>query len=89
MTYGLLGRQLQDAQISAYDATETPAQALTAALAFWGNPGLTTDSSGVLTTFAQTCLPASMANWEQHQYRGLRQNALRQLVFSSPDLQTS
>jgi hypothetical protein len=89
VTYGLLGRQLQDAQISAYDATETPAQALTAALAFWGNPGLTTDSSGVLTTFAQTCLPASMANWEQHQYRGLRQNALRQLVFSSPDLQTS
>jgi len=30
-----------------------------------------------------------MANWEQPYYRALRQNALRQLVAVSPDLQTS
>jgi hypothetical protein len=30
-----------------------------------------------------------MAEWQQHQYRGLRQNALRQLVAAGPDLQAS
>jgi hypothetical protein len=30
-----------------------------------------------------------MAGWQQHTYRGLRQNALRQLIYASPDLQAS
>ena len=30
-----------------------------------------------------------MANWQQHQYRAIRQNALRHLIAMSPDLQTS
>jgi len=41
-----------------------------------------------LLQFARTCLPASMAQWEQRVYRAIRQNALRQLIATSPDLQT-
>ena len=54
---------------------------------FWNDPPLSSEAVTSLTAFAQSCLPASMATWQQHQYRGLRQNALRQLIASSPDLQ--
>jgi hypothetical protein len=30
-----------------------------------------------------------MASWEQGPYRAMRQNALRQLIVTSPDYQTS
>jgi uncharacterized protein (DUF1800 family) len=89
VSQGLRDRYLQGDALTNYDAAETPQQALTSALTFWGNPPLTSETVASLTTFAQSCLPASMANWQQHQYRGLRQNALRQLVFSGPDLQVS
>jgi Protein of unknown function (DUF1800) len=85
----LWGRHIQGADLNSYDAAETPEQAVAAARAFWGDPGLTGDGISVLTDFARTCLPGSLATWQQHQYRALRQNALRQLVYSSPDLQTS
>ena len=42
-----------------------------------------------MTTFAATCLPTVMANWQQHSYRAIRQNALRHLIAAAPDLQTS
>ncbi len=83
------GRHLTDPQLNAYDPAETPAQAVAAALAFWGNPLLTSDGRAALDGFAATCLPAVMANWEQRYYRGIRQNALRHLIAVSPDLQTS
>ena len=59
------------------------------ARAFWGDPPLTQDGLAALTSFATTCLPAVMAAWQQRQYRAVRQNALRQLMGVSPDLQTS
>jgi uncharacterized protein (DUF1800 family) len=89
VAHALNGRHVQGGALDAYDASETPEQAVAAASAFWGGPDLSSDTAAALTSFAGSCLPGSMATWQQHQYRGLRQNALRQLVFSSPDLQTS
>jgi len=87
VSQGLRDRYLQGAAIENYDLAETPQQAVAAARAFWGDPPLTSEAVASLTSFAQSCLPVSMATWQQHQYRGLRQNALRQLVYSSPDSQ--
>ena len=84
----LWSRQIQGAALEGYDAAESPGQALAAARTFWGDPSLTSESATVLTDFAQRCLSGPLADWQQHEFRGLRQNALRQLVFSSPDLQT-
>ena len=39
--------------------------------------------------FSAGCVKGRLEEWEQRSYRGLRQNALRQLIFASPDLQTS
>jgi uncharacterized protein (DUF1800 family) len=87
--YAVRPYSLDDADFDAYDPTETAAAAVTRALAFWGNPALTADGRAALDTFAATCLPGSMANWQQRTYRGIRQNALRHLIAISPDLQTS
>jgi Protein of unknown function (DUF1800) len=86
--YALAGLTVQGGSQGSYDDTETPRAALDGALAFWSDPGLTPETEAALLDFATTCLPASMATWEQHTYRALRQNALRQLIPVSPDLQT-
>ena len=84
---GLRDRQLEDDAIDDYDPAETPEQAVAAARGFWGDPDLTVETVGVLTSFAATCTPPGRPNWEQSYRRGLRQNALRQLIYVSPDLQ--
>jgi len=73
----------------AYSATETPEEALAAALGFWAAPPLGAATVDRLLAFAQTCLPSSMANWQQSPYRAMRQNALRQLIGSAPEMQVS
>ena len=84
----LSGRNIETASAQlAYSDTETPAAAVAAALAFWGDPPVTTEADASLSGFAATCLPAVMTPGEQHTLRAMRQNALRQLVYSSPDLQ--
>jgi hypothetical protein len=72
-----------------YSATEEPTAALTSALAYWGNPQLSSESMQCIAAFAQSCLPVEMAEWEQSPYRALRQNALRMLIATSPDMQVS
>ncbi len=72
-----------------YDPTETAAQALASALAYWGQPPLSSESLQCIAAFAQSCLPGEMAEWEQSPYRAIRQNALRMLIATSPDLQVS
>jgi hypothetical protein len=74
---------------SAYSKTEDAETAVARALDFTGNPVLTADTRASLLQFARTCLPATMAGWEQGPYRAMRQNALRQLIVTSPDYQTS
>ena len=74
---------------STYDPTETPAAALTSAMAYWGNPILSDDSQQCIAAFAESCLASATADWEQSPYRAIRQNALRMLIATSPDMQVS
>jgi hypothetical protein len=73
-----------------YSETEEPATALTSALAYWANPLLSAESEQCIAAFAQSCLTGVVtATWEQSPYRALRQNALRMLIATSPDMQVS
>ena len=42
-----------------------------------------------IATFAQSCLKEPLASWEQSPYRAMRQNALRMLIATAPDMQVS
>jgi hypothetical protein len=72
-----------------YSATEDPATALSSALAYWANPLLSGESEQCIATFAQTCLKEPLASWERSPYRAMRQNALRMLIATAPDMQVS
>jgi Protein of unknown function (DUF1800) len=65
-------------------STETGDQALASALAHFADPTLTPESHAVLTSFANQ---AQTADADAQGFRALRQNALRQLVATSPDYQ--
>jgi uncharacterized protein (DUF1800 family) len=85
-------RILQDRKLDPAKATATPdAQTvLTKALAFWNDPALTDATRTALLQFAQLALAdAGKQRWKQQQYPVLLENALRQLIAVSPDLQTS
>ncbi len=73
-----------------YSETETPVEALASALAYWGSPGLSSESQACIAAFAQSCLTGvATAKWEQSPYRAMRQNALRMLIATAPDMQVS
>jgi len=72
-----------------YSATEEPQTALANAIAYWGNPPLSGESRQCIADFAQSALGTELAEWEQGPYRALRQNALRMLIATSPDMQVS
>jgi uncharacterized protein (DUF1800 family) len=73
-----------------YSETEDAAAALASALTYWANPALSEESSRCIAQFAQGCLE-NLANeeWQQAPYRAIRQNALRMLIATSPDMQVS
>jgi uncharacterized protein (DUF1800 family) len=85
-------RILQDRKLDASKGI-APSDAQTVlkkALAFWNNPTLTDATRGALLQFAQTALAdAGKQRWKQNQYPVLAENALRQLIAVSPDLQTA
>jgi uncharacterized protein (DUF1800 family) len=68
-----------------YDASETADQAVDAALKFWGDPPITGASRTVLLDYASSSVGAAPDSAACAQ----RQNALRQLIGSSPEYQTS
>jgi uncharacterized protein (DUF1800 family) len=73
-----------------YSSTEDATAALESALAYWGNPALSSESSESIAAFAAACLEGvATASWEQSPYRAIRQNALRMLIATSPDMQVS
>jgi hypothetical protein len=72
-----------------YSATEDPTTALSNAFSYWSNPLLTAESEDRIAQFAQSCLPGELADWEESSYRAMRQNALRMLIATSPDMQVS
>jgi uncharacterized protein (DUF1800 family) len=72
-----------------YSATENPTEALSGALAYWAGPPLSAESTQCIAAFAQSCLSETLAPWQQSPFRALRQNALRMLIATSPDMQVS
>jgi hypothetical protein len=72
-----------------YDPGEDGPTAMTRAMAYWGNPLLSAESGQLIANFAQTCLSGSLATWEQSPFRAIRQNALRMLIATAPDMQVS
>jgi hypothetical protein len=89
VSYALEPRALEDERVERYSATETPTRALEKALEFWGAPSLSKETRKALLGFAAGCVRGRLEEWEEHTYRGLRQNALRQLIGVSPDMQRS
>ncbi len=69
---------------------ETAETALENALKFWNEPELSAPTRRVLLSFAKHAIgSAGKADWKQVQYPVLVENALRQLIAVSPDLQTA
>jgi hypothetical protein len=85
---------LQDAWIHAqspeglaYDADESPELAVSRALDFWGDPPFSAASRATLEQWSASCVAGAFDEQEAARVRAMRQNALRQLVGASPDLQ--
>jgi hypothetical protein len=73
-----------------YSETETPAEALASAFSYWADPALSSESQACIAAFAQSCLTGvATAQWEQSPYRAMRQNSLRMLIATAPDMQVS
>jgi hypothetical protein len=73
-----------------YSATERALDAFANALSYWAEPGLSGESTACLAAFARTSLEGlALAEWQQSPYRAMRQNALRMLISTSPDMQVS
>jgi len=73
-----------------YSETEEAPAALASAIAYWGTPQLSGESEQCLAAFAQSSLAGRItAKWQRSAYRALRQNALRMLIATSPDMQVS
>jgi hypothetical protein len=72
-----------------YDPTESAAAALASAITYWANPALPPECEQRIAAFAESCLSGYTAEWQQSPYRAMRQNALRMLIATSPDMQVS
>jgi uncharacterized protein (DUF1800 family) len=87
-TWALAGREYDPwSSTSPYSTTETAAAAVSRALGFFGNPSLGADTLTAIGTYAATCLPATLAPWQQGPYRAERENALRMLIATCADHQ--
>jgi hypothetical protein len=72
-----------------YSETESAEEALSNALAYWADPSLSSESEACIAAFAKTCLQEPLAEWERSPCRAMRQNALRMLIATAPDMQVS
>jgi hypothetical protein len=79
----------EEVKAEGHSTTETPQEAVERALAHWGNPTLTAGTRAELLRFATESIPAQLFNWELGRMRAYRQNALRHLIATCPDFQTS
>jgi uncharacterized protein (DUF1800 family) len=85
----LLTRDEQIEVNNSYSATETAQEALTKALTYWGSPTLSSTTTDALLAFGQQVEAKATQNWQKRQFRALRQNALRMLIATAPDMQAS
>ncbi len=72
-----------------YNERETSNAALRKALRFWGNPSVSAGTEKALLKFCDSVDKVASEDWEKGTYRAMRQNALRMLIATSPDLQAS
>ncbi len=72
-----------------YTAQETPEEAVAKALAYWGSPRIDSSTHAGLVDFGEAVEDAIVGSWQRGTFRGLRQNALRQMIAVSPEMQTS
>jgi hypothetical protein len=72
-----------------YDETEGPNLAVRRALAYWGNPTISKPTRRGLERYAAAVESVATDDWQQSTFRALRQNALRLLIATSPDLQAA
>lgn len=72
-----------------YTSQETPDEAVEKALRYWGDPRIDSATRAGLVGFGEAVENAITANWQRSQYRGLRQNALRLMVATCPEMQAS
>jgi uncharacterized protein (DUF1800 family) len=72
-----------------YDPREPAGRAVARALKFWGRPTISKATQAELLRFARDVEAKATEEWQQGSYRALRQNALRIMIATSPDLQTS
>jgi len=71
----------------AYDAAEQPEPAFDSALEAWDYPPLRSEHHTELLGYANNAWATPPPSWGQDNYRAARQNALRQLIATSPDMQ--
>jgi uncharacterized protein (DUF1800 family) len=86
VTYALEGSNF-DAWNGEYDPEETVDEALNDALGAWGWPALRAEQQNELVAFSKRVESRIVAPWQRQPYLALRQNALRQLIAVSPDMQ--
>ena len=84
-----VARMLKDDHVAAspgYDAAESPELAVTRAIRFWADPVISAATRQQLVAYARRVIP-SAGGQNQGVVRAMRQNGLRALVASAPDLQ--
>lgn len=86
VTYALEGNDF-DPWDDTYATTESVDVAINSALAAWGWPALRVEHQGELIDLANRVNALLVADWQRGPYLAMRQNALRQLIAISPDLQ--
>ena len=70
-----------------YDGAEQPLAAFDSALEAWDYPPLRQEQHGELLDYANNAWATAPPSWGQDNYRAARQNALRQLIATCPDMQ--
>ena len=73
------------------DKAKLPANAaklMQRAESFWGHPSLTGQTHSQLNHFVKSALHDADDHWKKRSYPAMIENALRQLLAASPDLQT-
>ncbi len=88
VTYAMQGRVL-DPNAHKYPARETAPEAVQKALSYWSDPPLSSATHRNLLAFSRRAERGITADWEQVTFRILRQNALRALIPTTPEWQTS
>lgn len=89
VTYALATRYHEPWDNNRYPRTESVREAMNRALSAFGWPALRSDHQGELTGMAGRIQGRIEDGWQRRPYLAMRQNALLQLIASSPDFQLS